>query len=480
MRTLPATGPMPAALATDRQFRTALPIIAALIGYAVFLFAPQVLNDGDTWWQLAAGQWILHHRAIPFTDHFSYTFAGVPWVAQEWLSEVLTALAYRGGGWDGVLMLYGAAAALTFGMLALHLRRWTDGPCLLLLLILGAACTSGSLLVRPHLLALPVLELWTAGLLIARSRRTAPSLWLLPLMVLWANLHGSFMLGLLLPFPLALEAVVEAGPDRAAVLRGWAGFILGGFLAALANPHFWHLLLFPFHLLAMKDLGDITEWAPPDFAILQPIEVALGVFLYATLSRGIRLPALRLLLLIGLLYLALTHARHDMLAGIIGALLLAEPLGRAFGAPDRQESTAGLAWPIAGLAALALLTGLRLAHPLVRGDNTVSPIAALDHVPPAIVRTPVFNAYDFGGYLIFRGIPPFIDGRADLYGGRFMSAYLKAMQPDMAEFDRLVRRYHIHWAILHTGSPLAGVLPVLPGWRLLYGDRTAVVFVRRG
>ena len=335
MRTLPASGPVPAALTTDRQLRAALPVLAALIGYAVFLFAPQVLNDGDTWWQLAAGQWMLHHRAIPYTDHFSYTLAGAPWVAQEWFSEILTALAYRGGGWDGVLMLYGAAAALTFGMLALHLRRWADGLCLVLLLALGAACTSGSLLVRPHLLALPVLELWTAGLLIARSRGTAPSPWLLLLMVLWANLHGSFMLGLLLPFPLALEAAVEAGRDRVAVLRGWGGFIAGGFLAALATPHFWHGLLFPFHLLAMRDLADITEWAPTNFATLQPIEVALAVLLYATLSRGVRLPVLRLLLVIGLLHLALAHARHEMVAGIVGALLLAEPLGRAFGAaPD--------------------------------------------------------------------------------------------------------------------------------------------------
>ncbi|HET8997468.1 MAG TPA: hypothetical protein VFN42_12445, partial [Acetobacteraceae bacterium] len=293
MRTLPAAGAEPVALDPDRQLRAALPVLAALIGYAVFLFAPPVLNDGDTWWQLAAGQWILHHRAIPFADPFSYTFAGTPWVAQEWLSEVFTALAFRLGGWDGVLMLYGTAAGLTFGLLALHLRRWTDGLCLVLLLALGAACTSGSLLVRPHLLALPVLELWTAGLLIARSRGAAPSLLLLPLMALWANLHGSFMLGLLLPLPLALEAAMDAPPDRGTVLRGWAVFIAGAWLAALVTPQFWHGLVFPFRLLAMHDLAAITEWRPTNFATLQPIEIALAVLLYVTWSRGIRLPLLR-------------------------------------------------------------------------------------------------------------------------------------------------------------------------------------------
>ena len=95
-----------------------------------------------------------------------------------------------------------------------------------------------------------------------------------------------------------------------------------------------------------------------------------------------------------------------------------------------------------------------------------------------MASTPVFNAYDFGGYLIFRGIAPFIDGRTDLYGDRFMSDYLQAVHPDLAEFRRLVQRYRIRWTILHTGSPLAAMLATRPGWRLLYGDRTAVVFVR--
>lgn len=467
---------------TTLRLRQALPVLAALVGYAIFLFTPNVLHDGDTWWQLAAGRWMLLHGFVPHTDPFSYTFRGAPWVAHEWLSEIVTALAYRAGGWDGVLIVYGAAAALTFGMLAVHLGRWTDGLCLVLLLVLGAACTAGSLLVRPHLLALPIVELWTAGLLLARSRHTSPSVFLLPLMVLWANLHGSFMLGLALPLPLALEAVLAAAPGRtrAGALRGWGLFILGAFLAALATPHFWHGLVFPFRLLAMHDLADIAEWSPTNFATLQPIEVALVALLYVALSRGVRLPAIRLLMLLGMLHLALAHERHQMLAGIIGALLLAEPLGRQLGASPMQPAAARAewGWRIAGLAAVILLTALRIAHPLQRVDDRASPITALDHVPQALARQPVFNNYSFGGYLIFRGIAPFIDGRTDLYGDRFMSAFLRAERPDLSEFQKLVDQYKIRWAILRSKSALAGVLPLLPGWRRLYGDRIATVFVR--
>ena len=81
---------------------------------AWILFDPRVLNDGDTYWHLATGLWILGHASVPHVDIFSYFKAGTPWVAQEWLSETFMALAYRALGWTGVVMLFafaGGAAA---------------------------------------------------------------------------------------------------------------------------------------------------------------------------------------------------------------------------------------------------------------------------------------------------------------------------------------------------------------------------------
>ena len=101
-------------------------LAAAVIGYAVFLFAPQVLNDGDTYSHIATGEWILLNSAVPTTDPFSYTFVGAPWVAHEWLSEVIMTLAFRVGGWNAVLILFAGATALAIGLLARHLARWLD------------------------------------------------------------------------------------------------------------------------------------------------------------------------------------------------------------------------------------------------------------------------------------------------------------------------------------------------------------------
>ena len=92
--------------------------LLALVAFAVVLWPRGVLNDGDTWWHLSAGDWILAHQAVPHADPFSYTFAGQPWVAHEWLSEVLLSLSYSGAGWPGVMLLTAAACGFATWLLA--------------------------------------------------------------------------------------------------------------------------------------------------------------------------------------------------------------------------------------------------------------------------------------------------------------------------------------------------------------------------
>ena len=97
-----------------------MPILAASLVYALVLFAPQMLNDGDTWSHIAVGRWIIAQRIVPWSDPFSFTLAGAPWQAHEWLAEVAMAAVYAAGGVALVLVLVGAAAALAIGLLARH------------------------------------------------------------------------------------------------------------------------------------------------------------------------------------------------------------------------------------------------------------------------------------------------------------------------------------------------------------------------
>ena len=238
---------------------------------ALMMFLPPILNDSDTLWQITTGGWILDHRAIPATDPFSFTAGNRPWFAHEWLAETIMAIAYRAAGLRGVMVLAAAATGLTAAILLHHLRRFLPGIHALTALIVALSAAAPSMLVRPHLLAWPCLAAWCGGLVAARASRTAPPWALLPVMLLWVNLHGSFMVGLLLQGALMIEALFDPGANRRLTLIAWGRFIAAAWLIALVNPDFLAGVLFPVHLVGMKSLVWIGEWQPSDFSKIPTI-----------------------------------------------------------------------------------------------------------------------------------------------------------------------------------------------------------------
>jgi hypothetical protein len=167
---------------------------------------------------------------------------------------------------------------------------------------------------------------------------------------------------------------------------------------------------------------------------------------------------------------------------MVAPLLLAAPLGQALApagpAPERRKASMAAALALAFAA--AALVGLRASWPLTRADGPMTPAAALDHVPPALREHPVFNTYGLGGYLIFRGVKPFVDGRNDMYGDAFMARYLRIEGGDEAALAEVVAQDRIDWSLTAPGEPVTAALDQLPGWRRIYADRYAVVHVRDG
>jgi hypothetical protein len=445
------------------------------MGFALAAFAPQLFNDGDSWWHLAAGGWMLDHQAVLKSDVFSFTMTGRAWDAQEWLSEVIMALVFRAplifGGWNGLHLLFGAAMGAAAAIVAHHVRARVDAKPALLLSLIGLACVAGSLLARPHLLALPLLALWTAGLLEAREEKRGPRWWLVLVMLVWANLHGSFAFGLALAGLFGLEAVIE---NRAA-FKDWALFFLASVGAAALTPQLIHGLLFPFRLLVMGGIRNIGEWAPADLTKLTPFPIALVCLAALTLTGRLKLKPLRILLLLGLCYLGLAHVRHQMLFGIIAPMLVAPGLRLGESAASSKKLPLWLR-PACGCLFTALIAA-RLILPTVRGDDPVTPMTALAQVPSALRDAPVLNQYDFGGYMIFAGMKPFVDGRTDMYGDQFLAGYDRMMKPDRAALTQGLNRWHIAWTILPPG-PAAAMMDSLPGWHRAYSDRFAVVHVK--
>src|SRR5260370_25153413 len=196
--------------------RCLLPLWVGVGIYALFLLAGnRLLIDPDTMWQITVGQWIVDHRAVPETDVFSFTMRGQPWISTQWLAQGLYAKTFAVFGWSGPVVLAASAIAATFALLALFLSRRLSESTTLVFIAAALALTVPHLLARPHVLAMPLMVAWVAGLVAAADRSRAPSFWLVPLMALWANLHGGFVRGLVVMAAASLGAGLGTNsPDR--------------------------------------------------------------------------------------------------------------------------------------------------------------------------------------------------------------------------------------------------------------------------
>ena len=451
--------------------------LAALGMYALVLLSPAIFNDSDTFWHIRAGQWMIAHRAVLDHDIFSLPFAGKFWDTQEWLSEVLMAGAFQLFGWNGVAILTGFAMAAAVALLALFLARHLDPVPCIVTLVLAASCVTPDLLARPHILALPFLTAWIIGLAEAAEARRAPRWLLLPVMALWTNLHGSFIFGLALLLPFAIDALIGAQEQRGRLAMKWSLFAAAAIAASLLNPRGLHGLLFPFVLMKVQSLSAIGEWQSLDLHSFNAVEFAAAAALFFIMWRGVRISAVRLLVLLALLHLSFLHARYGMLLGIVGAVLIAQPMGAVL-QRDPAASTPMPHWRFAAACLAVLFAGgaaLRIAYPVQRSDEPMAPMSALAAIPPSLAAQPVFNDYAFGGFLIWNGIKPFVDSRADFYGDVWLNDYARAVDADKATVDRVFGKYRVAWTLLKPSDPLVAELDRKPGWHRLFADRFAVV-----
>jgi hypothetical protein len=465
--------------------RGLLPLWVGMSIYALFIVAGnRLLIDPDTMWQVTVGQWILDHRMVPETDVYSFTMRGQPWISTQWLAQVLYAKAYSLAGWSGPVVLAATAIAATFALLAKFLTRHLSESTTLVFIAAALALTVPHLLARPHVLALPLMVAWVGGMIAAADRRGAPSFWLLPVMALWANLHGGFVFGLVLIAPVALDAVLNAdATSRKSLVLRWAVFALAALLMSCCTPYGWNSLLASLKILRLGDaMPLIIEWRPADFGSVGAFELCLLFGIGLALLRGIKLPPLRIVLLLGLLHMALAQGRAAEILALLAPLVLAAPLSRQIGGVVSSHSSAAPMRGVllAGMAVLLVAGTLAFAsmhryEPHTRG-SPVAAVAALKKLNLARV----LNDYDFGGYLIASGVAPFIDGRTELYGEKFFVDHNAAsglMEPE--NLFRLLEEYGIEATLMRRQSAASKLLDHIDGWQKVYTDDIATVHVRK-
>jgi hypothetical protein len=441
-----------------------------------------LLSDSDTYWQIAVGQWILDHNALPRVDFYSFTKAGEPWVSSSWLSQVLLAASYNLAGWTGPVVLAAACIAVTFAMLTWILGQRLPAYFAIVVTLVALLLSVQHLLARPHVLVLPLMLAWAYGLLSASERGRAPSFWLLPLIALWANLHGGFVFGLVLVGGFALDALWNA--DRAqhkTVALRWAVFGVAALAACCATPYGWGSILAARKIL---DLGEllhlIYEWMPADFSRFGMFEMSILALIAGALYGGVKLSPPRIALVLGLLHMALAHNRNTEIFALLLPIVVRAPVASQFGFQPARFARMGV--PTAAMAVLLVLVGcwswVLSANAGFAPPERQSPAMAVDVLK---ARNPkrVLNDLPFGGYLIWRQMPVFIDGRAELYGEAFELAYYRALQlKDVNQFLDILKTWEVDAVLLTPATPAVGLLDNISGWQRIYSDGNAVLHVR--
>jgi hypothetical protein len=458
----------------------------------IFALCVPSIPSADMWWHLSTGQYILHTHSIPHTDPFSSTFAGKPWTTHEWLSDVLFYYVYSMAGSPGLLCFCGAILALAFwfAFRSMHVSLLSR----LLALGLGIWAARPSFSVRPHVftLLLAALFLFFLRRFIAHGRYR--ELFALPVLsVLWVNLHGAYILGPALIVLFLLGTFADWSwrlHDAAEAKRRLLGLALA-LLACLAlvplNANGFSMYSYPFETLRSSAMqSGIMEWRSPDFhmAIFYPF-AALLFLTVAAFALAPSRPRPSEVLLFGFFGLAALHSMRNLPIFV----LVAFPLLAAYVAiPVR------LPWSFPSLPLLlrrtlavcvlilaAVISSNTVANHLsdeVSLEQSLFPFKAAAFLDENRLPAPIFNSYDFGGYLIWKLYPRYtvyIDGRADLYGDAFLENFIHLYQVDVDPRPALAG---IRTVILEPRCALANFLRSQQDWHRVYEDRVAVVFSR--
>jgi hypothetical protein len=458
--------------------------------------------DPDMWWHLRTGQLILD-AGIPRQDPFSFTVPTNQWITHEWLSEVFMWLSYRIAGLIGLMLLFAAIVVVAFMLVYF---RCQGRPYLAGFVILLAAMASAPFWgVRPqmfNLLFSAVFIFLLEGFKDDKIGRRA--LWLFPfLTALWANLHSGYLLGIaLLGTYMAGEvAGLLFGQERERSLDWsevrWLGLMtMFSLLAAAFNPNGPSLWLYPFFTLGSNAMQRyIQEWQSPNFHLPEFWPFAALVFIgVVSWLWSRRTPTWTDALLFGGAAVAgLISARHIPIFAVVAPPIICRhlvigltgtryfQLGSGRGPARQGGIMTTFNWAllfIVGAGALFWIAGKA-----GKNESEIArryPVAAVEHLQAnAMAEQRGFNSYNWGGYLIWRGIPVFVDGRADVYGDDFLHYYRRTFdltsrwQEPLDDFD-------IEYVLVERFSPLVTLLNSSEAWQEIYLDDVSAIFTRVG
>lgn len=466
---------------------------ALVIGFNAVIMLPLFRLEPDTWWHIKLGQQILVTGHWLKADIYSFTAYGNNPLAYEWLGEVVLWLAYKIGGLKGLqILLFGLTSTILVLAYYLGCLRSRNSKSAFAATIAIAPLAAMTFTLRPQLLGyilllitLIILERYRAGL--------QKSLWILPpLFLIWVNTHGSFILGyciLGLYWFCGLRRF-EVGGLR---MEPWTKkqrihieivFLLSC-LTLPITPFGGQAAVFPIEkaLYFPQQAAHIEEWLSLNFSLWEPklmLLLLLG-FLLVQVTHRLNFRVEDLFLVFFTAYMTCVHTRFVIIFALIFAPMAALVLANWLPAYEPEKDKPVINAVLIMAIALGVVHAVPSRKHLAKIVSEKFPVAAVHYLKEHSVPRPMYNAYAFGGYLLWAMGPKhkvFIDGRGDFYerAGVF-SDYIK-IQNIRPEALAILHTYHVNSCMVKRNGPLATLLSVRPNWKEIYKDSLSAIFVR--
>jgi len=474
--------------------------------------AAGMLGDGDTGWHVKTGEWILANRRIPNQDIFSYTKAGQPWFAWEWLWDLSFGWLHQHAGMAAVILTSILVLCCTSALLFRLVRRECGNALLaisIMFLVTGASAIHW--LALPHLFTLLFAVIFYSLLERVNEGHIRLLWWLPALMLVWTNLHGGFFVGLILVGAYAggellralFEARIEAARRAIPYLLAGAGCLLATFV----NPYSYHLHAHIFEYLTDRyQYRNIVEFQ--SFNFHHPVTVFFEPMLLLGLAAVIwslaRRDYVHALLVAGWAHLALVAVRNTPIFMMVASVPVAAMLQKMIEDLPASNLANWLRLAASRVARFAAEFGATDSIPRLHlaSAGAACFLVALFYAPnaPAMCRAQydaarypakaveflqkdgsadtIFTDDTWGGYLIYRLYPAnkvFIDGRSDFYGSTFNEKYLDVMKVRYG-WEKNLDQYHVNAILLPVETPLTATLKESPRWRAVYDDGVAILF----
>lgn len=470
-------------------------LMGTVLLVANFVIERSLRTEPDTWWHIKYGESILQTGHWPAGDIYSFTAHGIFRMAFEWGGSVLMALTYQLCGVRGMdVLIIVLTSAIVILLYCYAWLRSHNSKAALLATVVALPLATMCFTLRPRLLGF-IFILLTLICLERYRQGVQKTLWVLPLIfLLWINSHGSWALGLFI-----LGAYWASG----LVGFSWGGlhaqrwrqdqrihlalvFLMSVVVLPL-NPYGTRLVAYPLNMALYQPVGVkyVQEWQPLPFAFWQSKLLLLLVlaFIVAVVALRPTYYMEELGLFLFATYATLLHARFVMLFAILMAPILASILARWVPPYEPAIDKHALNTALILIAVVGMAFYVPSSAQLNKDLLKKYPVKAIEYLKHHSVPGPMFNDYNFGGYMLWAMGPKhqvFIDGRADLYEetGVF-SDYVRIVNLG-PETLAILHSYGIRSCMIGPKTALSTLLSSLPSWKRVYEDKLAAIYVRTG